>query len=372
MNRVYFDESGNTGQDLLNLADPVFTLCSCRLHPKQEAQALAHFASYQGPELKFTRLRKGDKGRQAILAFLEAPEVTASSFAAFVTHKPFMIVTKYCDIVVEPSMRHAGLDFYKRGLNVATANLLTTTMPVFLNPQTWNNFLAAFVRLVRERNHVAFREFLRLAELVYSYLEHTNIEMSHYIAAALLLRPDELLPMLSEYELDPLAPAYYVLANHWGKQLGEPFEIIADQNKILAKERARLLAFSSQDIRQATAGYDFRTVEFPLKISGITAVDSRAEKQVQLADVVCGAITRAAQSKNRFVEGSFERRILTICFEKKIIIGGVWPNDEIDPAQLGTDEVPSSGQFNLPTYTTMIMKEHPSTKRIRGDSDASE
>src|ERR1035437_6104383 len=154
MKRVFFDESGNTGQNLIDEADPIFVLASCSLQADQEQEALSHLQQFKGPELKFSRLRKTPAGQRAVLAFLGSASVTSKTAAAVVFHKPFMVVTKYCDLVLEPSFRKAGVDFNGRGRNIATANLLTTTMPVLLNRTTWSNFLSLFVRVVRERTPV--------------------------------------------------------------------------------------------------------------------------------------------------------------------------------------------------------------------------
>lgn len=367
MKQVYFDEFGNTGQDLLNSDDPVFALAACRFAPDQEQTLLNHFAGRQGPELKFSRLRKSDAGKRAVLAFFNAQEITPSSVSVYMVNKPFMVVSKYCDIVLEPSHRQAGVDFYERGLNIATANLLATVMPTFLNPVTWNSFLAAFVRMVRERSEGAFRDFVRLAELIRAHLEHVNADLSHYVSVSVLLDPAELLPMFSGDELDPLVPAYHLLANHWGKQLGEQFILVSDQSKVLAKERERLLALSSKTIRPFVAGYDRRTVDFPLKVSGITSVDSRLHRQVQFADIIAGAVGRAARSPERFQDGSFENQILKMCFDKGVIIGGLWPSKDVDPTALGTDETPTEKHVDLATYTKMIFQDDPSTKNPRGE-----
>ena len=124
MKRVFFDESGNTGQNLIDEADPIFVLASCSFQVDEEEEVLSHFQQFKGPELKFSRLRKTAAGQKAVLAFLAAAQVTSNTAAAFVIHKPFMVVTKFCDLVLEPSFRKAGVDFYKRGTNIATANLL--------------------------------------------------------------------------------------------------------------------------------------------------------------------------------------------------------------------------------------------------------
>ena len=363
MNRVYFDECGNTGQNLVDDQDPIFVLASCRFSAAAEKQVLEHFKNYKGPELKYSRLRRTDAGQRSVLRFLEDSAVESSAAAAFVIHKPFMIVTKYCDVVLEPSVREAGLNFYERGLNIATANLLTTTMPVFLNPKTWTHFLSAFVNVVRERSAGAFGDLIRLAELIHSHLENTQRDMANWFAPVLLLRREEFFETLGDHELDPLVTSYYLLVDHWGKKLGDRFEMCADQSKVLVKERDHLLALADPDIAPVEQGFDRRKMQFPLKIAGIRAVDSVVERQVQLADIIAGVLAGALKSPDRTKEGTFAYRALKLCFGKQFYIDGVWPNTEVDPKKLGTDELPSKSQFDLPTYTMMVGQKHPTTRK---------
>ena len=62
MKRVFFDESGNTGQNLIDEADPIFVLASCSFQVDEEEEVLSHFQQFKGPELKFSRLRKTAAG----------------------------------------------------------------------------------------------------------------------------------------------------------------------------------------------------------------------------------------------------------------------------------------------------------------------
>ncbi len=324
MRKVFFDESGNTGQNLIDEADPIFVLASCSFQVEEEV--LSHFQQFKGPELKFSRLRKTAVGQKAVLAFLSSEQVTSKTAAAFVTHKPFMVVTKYCDLVLEPSFRNAGVDFYKRGANIATANLLTTTMPVFLNPTTWSNFLSLFVRVVRERTPSLFDDWRRSAELIFSHLEHTHRKAADFFAPVFLMRDcSELFKTLGDDELDPLVPAYYVVVDHWGTSVGDIYEVIADESKALAKARGLLLALSDPKLNPVTVGYDRRKTEFPLKVSDIVPVDSTLHRQVQFADILCGAIASAAKAKIKGAlrSGTFAHDVLELCISKELIIGGL-------------------------------------------------
>src|SRR5262249_22151118 len=255
---------------------------------------------------------------------------------------------------------------YKRGMNIAAANLLTTSMPVFLNATSWSNFLSLFVRFLRERTPSSFNEWQTSAKLIYSYLEQSEPESAYFIAPAFLMSdPSELLQGLGDHELDPLVPAYYVIVNHWGESIGEAYEIVADQSKVLAQERARLLTLSDPNVKPVRAGYDRRKMDLPLKVSEIIGVDSTAYRQVQFADVLCGAIANGAkaQTKGALRSGTFAHCVLELCYSKGLIIDALWPNHKVDPADLETDDTPGPGDVDLPTYIAMILKRDPSTKK---------
>ncbi|MBI1178715.1 hypothetical protein GC207_14880 [bacterium] len=365
MKQVNFDESGNTGQNLLDDGDPVFVLASCSLTASQTQEAFAHFLSFQGPELKFARLRKSASGQRSILDFLNSPAVTSATAAAVLIHKPYMVVTKYCDLVLEPSMRQTGIDFYARGRNIATGNLLTTVMPTYLNPRSWSNFLSMFVRVIRERTANVFRDWQTSAEIIHAHLAHNQPQMADFIAPILAMRhADEFFAMLSDDELDPLLTSYHFMANHWGSTIGDRFEIIADESKVLAKEKERLLKLSDPNLKETRVGYDRRTIEYPLKVADIMAVDSKAHRQVQCADILAGAIACACKVrvKGPLVEGTFAHDVLRVCFDKGLVVDGLWPSQLIDPSALGTDTEPGKGDIDAATYNAMILQGHPVTR----------
>jgi hypothetical protein len=63
MEQVGFDESGNTGEDLLNAQQPVFVLASVHVSEEDASSLLG----LRTRELHFTREKNSQKGRQKIL-----------------------------------------------------------------------------------------------------------------------------------------------------------------------------------------------------------------------------------------------------------------------------------------------------------------
>jgi Protein of unknown function (DUF3800) len=369
MKNVFFDESGNSGQNLHDEADPVFVLGSCAFTEDEEVELLSRLDTFKGPELKFSKLRKTPSGQRAVLNFLNSQNIRNETARVYVIHKPFMVVTKYCDLVLEPSFQEAGLDFYERGLNIATANLLALTMPAYLNPATWNNFLALFTRVVREKTYTIFYEWRKTTELIYAHLEYTKPEMAFYFAPVLLISDyHRFFATFNADELDPLIPAYHTLVNHWSASQNSQFAIIADDSKVLAKERSRLLMFSDPRIKSVTVGYDRRKANYPLKVSDILLADSTKSRQIQLADILSSSIASGmkAKIKGQLKTSTFAHDVLELCFSKNIITGGVWPTKDVTPSQLGTDIKPSGNDIDLASYAAMIMKKHTSTRTDGG------
>jgi hypothetical protein len=210
-----------------------------------------------------------------------------------------------------------------------------------------------------------FDEWQTSAKLICSYLEQAEPESAYFIAPVCLMSDfSELLEGLGHEELDPLVPAYYVIVDHWGKSVNEEYEIFADESKVLARERSRLLTLADRNLKPVSAGYDRRKMDLPLKVSNIVGVDSTAYRQVQFADVLSGAIASAAkaQTKGPLKPGTFAHDVWGLCHSKRVIIGGLWPDHEVDPKDLETDILPGPEDFNLATYIAMILKGHPSTK----------
>ena len=65
---VAFDESGNSGANLLDPEQPVFALASLRVSDDLAAEILCDTAK----ELKFNRLRRSADGRQKVLRILNS------------------------------------------------------------------------------------------------------------------------------------------------------------------------------------------------------------------------------------------------------------------------------------------------------------
>lgn len=68
---LYFDESGHTGENLLDENQPIFTLASVKLESGQADELLSVLPPSQGVEHKASSLTRSDRGRAGLIRLLE-------------------------------------------------------------------------------------------------------------------------------------------------------------------------------------------------------------------------------------------------------------------------------------------------------------
>ncbi len=94
---LVMDEAGNTGENLLDVAQPVYALAGIRVEPEAASRAVnAALNRTQMSELKFSRLRTSNPGRSTILSLLRDLYLTSDEAAVTVVHKPWIEAPRLC------------------------------------------------------------------------------------------------------------------------------------------------------------------------------------------------------------------------------------------------------------------------------------
>lgn len=115
--RVGFDESGNTGPNLLDPEQPLYVLAAVQLDEDDAKEIVAAHLG-QARELRYGQLVKRPFGRRKILEVLNDGRLTAENARVTPVHKEFMVAAKLFDQLMEPSMYERGYDVYDRGIQV--------------------------------------------------------------------------------------------------------------------------------------------------------------------------------------------------------------------------------------------------------------
>ena len=336
--KVAFDESGNTGGDLLNIQQPVFALASICLSRSQAQAFLSPLRTAQTQEIKFSRLRRTHAGRTSIVELLSDHALQKHCPKISVVHKRYMVITKIVDLLVETLAYEGGLDMYKEGANIATSNLHFYCMPVYCGEGRTKAFLRRFVDMIRRRTPESIRKFYSCASLLYQ-----NCQDKQYKSALspILLSErvvDSVLAYNNKNSVDPAIPTFFQHCAWWGEELDGPFDTLHDESKPILQEKEFLQRFMSQSKNVATIGYDRRKFQFPLRARSIAFGKSSRDSRLQVADILAGSAAHWALGLliEKDKRNPFWAQIESADIAQ-FIRGVLWPTTDVSPQTLETE-----------------------------------
>ena len=132
--RVYCDESGFTGNNLLDTEQPYFAYAGVMAEEDVTGdfiQKTIRDFDIQGDELKGSRLLRYNKGRQAVNVVLER---FASSARVTVHEKRFALSTYFFEYVFEPALSDQNSIFYRANFHRFVAALMYAHLVVQHEP----------------------------------------------------------------------------------------------------------------------------------------------------------------------------------------------------------------------------------------------
>ena len=157
---IYLDESGYTGQDLLNSEQPIFLGASTNL-PDDVAASLVRecFPNVRARELKHSQLCKRERGQDQIVRLLRSIRQRPGDLAVSVAHKEFVLVGLLIDFWVEPALHADGINLYERGANIGLCNLTYLTLKSLLPADDCNRLFLRAQRMLRNKSIEAYEAF---------------------------------------------------------------------------------------------------------------------------------------------------------------------------------------------------------------------
>lgn len=360
MMKIAFDESGNTGANLFDADQYVFTLASTCIDDTEADRLLRTFDGKIQGEYKYAKLKKASRNHPLILNLLRDDSINGETCQVYAIHKAFMAVSKIVDNIYEPLAHEGGLDLYENKAALATANLLCTVLPCFLGVTRYHRLLSRFNELARNKDDVSFNAFHKEVISGYEHLLRNHGDSTD-IFASLVVACERGLGFfkqhIMDFDHDPWVPALYVLAHKWSNSAQSRFTIVHDDLKILLHEKARIMKLSDPNLKEAEITHYGKTQKYPLQISEIRSVASDSLHSVQLADFLAGAANHAL---NTIAKGekptTVEVEIRKLLFDKGIICGGLWPDKEVTPEGL---EAHGEYGINPIDYTNRILSNDP-------------
>ncbi|EJG02015.1 DUF3800 domain-containing protein [Flavobacterium sp. F52] len=330
-----FDESGNTGGDLLNREQPVFILSSVRLTENQ-SQELRSLLTAKADELKFARLKKSKKYQKEIISLLNHSIISDETVQIALFHKQYCLWLHTVDRLIEPVLKEdIDCDVYEDGQNIAITNMFFFCVPAFCDVDAVEEYKHAFINLFQFRDEVHIDRFYTAVEnLIASSKDEKFVDALLPILGSYRYI-DDILDRWDKYNFDSTLAGFINLIDYWGRKTDKGFYAFVDNSKPLVHHK-ELIDLVRDINKEGEIGTERRKLKFPLKLIDIKFADSKDVHAVQIADVIAGAANHYykaiadPQYADEFSEMLGQTKLV------ELIYSPVWPHMAFTPEELGT------------------------------------
>ena len=177
-----------------------------------------------------------------------------------------MVYTKLVDLIAEEILHAIGQDLYQRGGNLAMANMLYYCTPTFCGTLPADEFLRAFVRLLRERSDDARDAFYAAGDALKAASKDAQFAQSELWPFTKREMFHVWFDGIPENAIDPAIPALFFHIVTWGDRLADRFQVVHDRSKpvLASEEQFRSVMAGPTDVTESI-GYDRRKFGFPLR-----------------------------------------------------------------------------------------------------------
>ncbi|TET41067.1 MAG: DUF3800 domain-containing protein [Dehalococcoidia bacterium] len=296
---IYFDESGFTGNNLLDPTQPVFAYAGVALDPEAAAYLHSELRSrfrLQGEEIKGQNLVQSARGKKAITWLLSECKETA---LVTVSNKNFGLAGKFFEYVFEPVLKHNNSLFYAVGFHRFVANLLYVLFTARM--ERAQQLLDDFEMLMRNKDVSSLENVFDPEGLTIDF----NDPLDQILTFALchLDKIREEIGNLSEIEgvsrwaLELTATSLFWLLSLWSEHF-DRMQVYCDQSKPL---------YENQSLFEANIGRTDRVymklgkqpeMALTYNLTGsIVFLDSKTSPGIQIADIISSSIAYAFKNR---------------------------------------------------------------------------
>lgn len=295
--KVYFDESGNSGQNLLDPVQPIYVLISHNFTIEESSNILESLNTNSN-EIHFKSLKKSYKHYNSIKDILNNSSINYNRIKIAYTNKKYAICAQLIDVLVETVFNKSGLEVNKEGLNILYAQSLYLQAEIFESKENYTELLCRFQKMIRLKDNISVKEFYNKANEIFNSIPEIEEFNKNFLFPILLSENyiDEILESINKYSIDLALPFLTLLSDIWYKNEKTRIDIIHDDSKQI-KFWKEFIEYNSDSTRfeKIELGFDDRKMIFPLQINSVNLVDSKDNIQIQLADLIGSAFSYYAK-----------------------------------------------------------------------------
>ena len=295
---VYFDESGQTGTNLLDRDQPYFAIGSTDLAEHEASGLLArHFDGRQGKELKANRLIGQASGRRQLLAFLDGLNGQAERVCGARIHKRFTVLAKMVDHLVEPVMRDRGYDFYAGDYAAKFANTTYFAFDRLLPRNDADTLMRLYHEFARQPDEAALSQ-LHHALLSVQKTAHRNCRapLALMITGSADFEPFADPSGFSDSN-DIHVTAVVQCMDHWQSRHVGPFDVVHDESVHFFRRSEQWKGITNPALVPEVIQVGDRSMRLPIAVTSTKSERSHDSASLQVCDLVAGIIGRFRQDE---------------------------------------------------------------------------
>lgn len=293
MQRIYFDESGQTGTHMFDPSQPFFALGSTNIPEPEAAEIIARtFPGQQGPELKSGNVLRRPTGRRQFLKFSQEVGARADRFCAAKLGKRFVVVSKMVDQLVEPMLREEGYDFYKDDYARRFANSVGFVVDHLLPRSDADRFLATYNDLARAPDMERLRAFTAELETLLANAPHGSEVFLSLIAygAQRIAANGDLSALEGSNEIHVTAALECM--KFWHDKNDGPFVVVHDESTHFFGRSFLWERMTDPNIEPQVLGVGEKAFRVPIPVTLTISARSHENASLQLCDLIAGFISR--------------------------------------------------------------------------------
>lgn len=334
---IYLDESGNTGHNIVDEDQPIFTLAGCKYSTKEAEKLLGLTGSKSPLEAHFKNLKRRKSGQDGIVRLMSHTLINCDRVKVELFHKNFLVTTKIVDILIEHMMHLNGHDLYRNGANIGLSNMWFYCMPTFCGYERVQVMHQSFVTMVKEQSDEAIETFYQSVEVLKdnSIDEEFKSDLNMILATRHIIH--DTLNSLDKSSLDPSIPALFSQCVSWGEIHPKGFHIIHDDSQSIEKQKMLFSQFMDWTQSSVELGYDRRKFKLPLKGKSMNFSSSETHAQIQVADIVASSLAYWAAGVSRGEKEDYLfLKLNNLKLDKLTTKNIIWPTQDVTPEDLGT------------------------------------
>lgn len=335
---IFLDESGNTGSNIIDENQPIFTLSGCKFTEKEALRLIELTGSRSPKEAHFKQLKRKKSGQDGMVRLMKHSLINKNRVRVELFHKKFMVTTKIVDLLIEHMMHLKGQDLYLNGANIALSNMWFYCLPTFCGEEPVLKMYKSFVKMIKFQTDEFIEQFYSDVETLNDTCSSDGFKNDIDMILSTKSIIHDALDGIEKEALDPSIPALFCQCLNWGDVHPKGFHIIHDDSQTLEKQKSLFAQFMDWTQDTIELGYDRRKFNLPLKGKSLKFSSSEEYAQLQVADVIASCLAYWANGISKGEKDDyFFLELNKLGLDKLTTKNKIWPTLDVTPKSLGTE-----------------------------------